>query len=66
MFLQMLKDSSSSFVMKREIICGVNSHIIHVDFKPFFCNHVSIDMIHECLEGGRCVTKAKEHDGWLA
>ena len=65
MLLKMLEEFSSLFGIKRKIILGVDSHIIHVDFKPFFHNHVSTDVIHEHLEGGRCIAKAKGHDGWL-
>ena len=52
-------------MMEREIIFSVDFHIIHVDFKPFFCDHVSANMIHECLESGGCVAEAEEHDGWF-
>ena len=52
MFSKILEDSSSLFMMEREVIFRMNSHIVHVDFEPFFCDHVSTDMIHEGLEGG--------------
>ena len=32
MFLKALQNSLSLFVMEREVVLGVNSHVIHVDF----------------------------------
>ena len=65
MFSESLEDSASSFVMEGEIILGVNAHVIHVDFEPFFCDHVRTDMIHKRLKGGRCVGESEEHDCWF-
>ena len=52
-------------MVKGEVILGVNSHVIHVDLKPFFRDHVHADMVHERLEGGGCVGETEEHDCWL-
>ena len=65
MFSKVLENPSSSFIMEREVVFSVDPHVIHVDFKPFFCNHVGADMIHEYLESGRCIAEAEEHDGWF-
>ena len=43
-------------------IRGGNKEVIHVDDEPSFCDHVSERVIHESLECGRGVAKAKEHD----
>ena len=52
-------------MMEREVVFSVDPHIIHVDFKPFLCDHVGTDMIHECLESGGCIAEAEEHDSWF-
>ena len=36
--------------------------IVHINLEPSFGNHVGKDMVHECLEGRRGITEAKEHD----
>ena len=35
--------------------------VVHIDFEPSLSDHVSKDMIHECLKSWRSVTKTKEH-----
>ena len=65
MFPKMLEDSSGSFVMEGKIILGVDAHVIHVDLKPVFCDHIHTYVVHECLEHGGCVGEPKEHDGWF-
>ena len=65
MLPQALKNSLGLFVMEGEVIFGVDPHIVHVDLKPLLCNHVQANMVHECLEGGGCIAKAKEHDSWF-
>ena len=37
--------------------------VVHVDLEPSLSDHVSKDMIHECLKSQRSVTEAKEHYG---
>ena len=37
--------------------------IVHIDLEPSLSDHVSKDMIHECLKGWRGITKTKEHHG---
>ena len=44
---------------------GGNKEVIHVDDKLSFSDHVSEQVIHEPLECGRGVAKAKEHDCWF-
>ena len=44
------------------IILGVDSHIVHVDFKPLLWKHICKDVIHECLECGGSIAESKEHD----
>ena len=52
----------SVFMMEGEGAIGVDAKVIHVDFQPAFGNHISKDMVHESLECGWSVAKAKEHD----
>ena len=40
----------------------MDTKVIHVDLQPFLSEYVSEDMVHECLECGRCITESKEHD----
>ena len=40
----------------------MDTKIIHVDLQPFFSEHVSEDMVHECLECGGGVIESEEHD----
>ena len=49
-------------MVEGKVILGVNTHVIHVNFEPFLCNHVSTNVVHEHLEGGGCVGEAEEHD----
>ena len=65
MLPQALENSLGSFVVEGEIVFGVDSHIVHVDLKPLLSNHVCADMVHERLEGGGCIAKPEEHDGWF-
>ena len=37
--------------------------VIHIDLVPHFGNHISENMIHECLKSGRSVTEPKKHYG---
>ena len=41
----------------------MDPQVIHIDFEPTFSDHVSKDMIHECLKSRRSVAEAKEHYG---
>ena len=40
----------------------MNTHVIHVDLKPFFHDHVSANVIHERLEHRGCIGEPEEHD----
>ena len=52
----------SSFMMKDKVSLGVEAKIIHIDFEPSFCDHISKYVVHKCLESGWCITKAEEHN----
>ena len=39
----------------------MDPQVVHVDLEPVFGDHVSEDMIHECLKSQRGITEAKEH-----
>jgi hypothetical protein len=49
-------------VVKGDVLIGVNGNVVHVDFKPAFCDHVRKNVIHERLKCRRGITKSKEHD----
>ena len=63
MFPKSLEHTSSAFVMEGYVVLGVDSHVVHVDLKPLFWEHICKDMIHESLESGGSVAETKEHDG---
>ena len=65
MFSKMLENSSSSFVVEGEVVLGMNTHIVHIDLKPFLGNHVCANVVHKCLEGGGHIGEAEEHDCWF-
>ena len=37
--------------------------VVHIDLEPSLSNHISEDMIHECLKSQRSITETKEHYG---
>ena len=53
---------SGSFMVKVDVIFSMDSKVVHVDLKPFFMYHVSKNMVHECLEGWRCIGEPEKHD----
>ena len=40
---------------------SVDAEIIYIDFKPTFCDHISEDVVHKCLEHGWGIAKPEEH-----
>ena len=40
---------------------GVDKKVVHVNNKPFFCDHTVKGVVHELLKGGREIAKTKEH-----
>ena len=62
MLSESLEHTSGVLMMEGDIIFGVDSHVIHVDFKPLLQKHICKDVIHEGLKGGGSVTESKEHD----
>jgi hypothetical protein len=44
--------------------CG-NKNVIHIDDNVSGSNFFSKDGVHHCLEGGRGISEAKEHDQWF-
>ena len=62
MFSEALEYTSSTFVMEGYIILGVDSHVVHVDFKPLFHEHIHKDLVHEHLESGGGIAEPEEHD----
>ena len=59
MFSDSLEHPSGAFVMEGHIILGVDSHIVHIDLKPLFWEHIHEDMVHESLEGGGVLQNPK-------
>jgi hypothetical protein len=43
----------------------VNEQVIHIDDEPSFSDEVAKEVVHKCLEHGRGVAEAKEHDSWF-
>ena len=62
MFPKMLKDTTSTFMMKGVGAIGVDAKVIHINFQPEFSNHISKDMIHESLESGWSIAKVEEYN----
>ena len=62
MFSESLEPTSGALMMEGDIIFGVDSHVIHVDFKPLLRKHICKDVVHEGLKGGGSITESKEHD----
>ena len=62
MFPKPLEYMLGMLVMEGCIVLGVDSHVVHIDLKPLFREHIHKDMVHESLEGGRSVAEPKEHD----
>ena len=52
-------------MMEGEVIFGVDTDVIHINFQPFFHYHVSKDVVHEGLECGWRIAKPKEHYCWF-
>ena len=40
----------------------MDAQIIHVDFKPFFQDHVCEDMVHKCLKSWWSIAETEKHD----
>ena len=65
MFLKALEDFSGSLVVEGKVILNVNTHVIHVDLEPFFCNHVCTYVIHKHLECRGGIGESEEHNSWF-
>ena len=63
MLPELLEHMSGVFMVEGNTILGVDSHIVHVDFKPLLWEHICKDVIHECLECGGGIAESEEHDG---
>ena len=62
MFSKSLEHTSGALMMEGDVIFGMDSHVIHVDFKPLLWEHICEDVVHEGLKGGGSVTESKEHN----
>ena len=40
----------------------MDAQVIHVDFEPLFCYHISEDVVHKCLKCQWGITEPKKHD----
>ena len=63
MLSESLEYTLGALMMESYVILGVDSHVVHVDFKPLLWKHICKDVVHESLEGGGSVAESKEHDG---
>ena len=52
-------------MVEGKVIFGMATDVIHINFQPFFCHHVSKDMVHKGLECRWCIAKPKEHHCWF-
>ena len=64
-FMKALEDVVCLFVMEFEGTGGVETQVIHVDFKPAFGNHVGKNMVYEGLKGTGGIAESEEHDSWF-
>ena len=62
MLSESLEHTSGVLMVESYIILGVDSHVIHVDLKPFLWKHICEDVVHEGLKGGGSVAEPKKHD----
>ena len=62
MFSKSLKYMPSLFMVEGNVVFSVDAEVIHVDFQPFLSQHVSKDVIHECLKRGGSIAESEEHD----
>ena len=62
MLSESLEYTLGALMMESYIILGVDSHVVHVDFKPLLRKHIHKDVDHESLEGGGSIAESKEHD----
>src|ERR1700722_1729760 len=61
MILTLGEDTSESgFIFSNGI--GSDQEIVHINVKPSFIEFLSEYLVHHCLERGRRVAKAEEHD----
>ena len=49
-------------MMEINVVFSVDAKVVHVDFQPFLPQHVSEDVIHECLKHGGSIAESEEHD----
>ena len=52
-------------MVEGKVIIGVDADVVHINFQPFFCYHISKDVVHKGLEHRRCIAKPKEHYCWF-
>ena len=52
-------------MVEGEVIFGVDTDVIHINFQPFFCYHVGEDVVHEGLECEWHIAKPEEHYCWF-
>ena len=62
MLSESLEYTFGALMMESYIILGVDSHVVHVDFKPLLWKDICEEVVHESLEGGGSVAESKEHD----
>ena len=52
-------------MVEGKVIFGVDTNVVHIYFQPFFCYHVSEDVVHKGLECRWCIAKPEEHHCWF-
>ena len=62
MLSKVLKYLLSVLMVEGNIILGVDSKVIHVDFQLLFSQHICKDVVHEYLKCGRSIAEPEEHN----
>ena len=51
MLSQLSENMLGVLVVEFQIVLSVDTQVIYIDLQPLFSNHVSEDVVHECLKG---------------
>ena len=61
MFAEAKEYASGAFMVGGYVSLSMDAKIIHINFKPSFCNHVGEDVVHKRLECGWGIAEPEEH-----
>ena len=62
-----LKSPNDSNGLVLDVSCRIPAyeHVVHVDVKPSFADHISKDVVHHSLERSWGVAQSEEHYCWF-